>query len=283
MGDIPPLPSGYEWGTSPEGGFGAQKTPSRESRADPPSAGGTGGSSPTSSGEAPFFPVPGEYVGTGPPTPVTPPGTAYGGTGVTGLPTKGFVSGGSNTNPGYGSTAFVPPEYSGPGFDRQGLGSSLASFGAGAVPGAASWQTQLFNPGFNPGEQAFMQSTGDQINRQFLRPGMNRLDAQFSGTPFHSSYLSGANDLMENAGRNLGNVGLQAWMGRQGLAGQAANRIMGSPLDAAGQSQSAMGDLSNLTGSLFSQYFNLPLAAAAGSPIQTPTIVSGGSGSGKKG
>ena len=205
-----------------------------------------------------------------------------GGTGATGLPTEGFVSGGWNTNPGYGSTSFVPPEYSGPGFDRQGLGSSLASFGAGAVPGAASWQAQLFNPGFNPGEQAFMQSTGDQINRQFLQPGMNRLDAQFSGTPFHSSYLSGANDLMENAGRNLGNTGLQAWMGRQGLAGQAASRIMGSPLDAAGQAQSAMTDLTGLTGNLFSQYFNMPLAAAAGSPIQTPTIVSGGSGGGKK-
>lgn len=206
-----------------------------------------------------------------------------GGTGTTGLPKTGYLQNRSYAGTEPGNVSFVPPETAGPFWDRIGLGTATASYGAGAMPGAASWQAQLFNPGFNPGEQAFMQSTGEQINRNVVQPGMNKLASQFSGTPFHSSYLNTSRELMENAGKDLGNVGLQAWQNRQGLAGNAAQRIMGSPLDAASQAQQGTSDLWNMTNSMFQSYFGAPLAIQGGSPIMQPTIVSGGgSGGGKK-
>lgn len=182
-----------------------------------------------------------------------------------------------NANPREGTSSFIQQDIANPYFDRQNLATTTASFGAQSIPGAAMFQNQLFNPGFSPMEDAFMQNEAARQQRA-LNPAMARMQAQFGGTPFHSGMLNSFRELGEGMGLNLGNQALQLGVNRQGLAANAAGRIMGSPLDAAAQAQGATSDVANLTTNLFNSMYALPLAAANQSPIIAPSVISSGGG-----
>lgn len=169
---------------------------------------------------------------------------------------------------------------------NQNMASTIASFGAQAIPGAAAFQQGLFQPGFNATENAFLNSEGERQTR-LLNSQMAQLGNKFGGTPFHSGYLNSARELGAEAASNLGQTAQSLAINRQGLAAQAAQRILGSPMQATEQAQnvvpSMLGMISNIN--------NAPLQAGLGylngSPIMAPTIIPGaqtvsGGGGGKK-
>lgn len=166
----------------------------------------------------------------------------------------------------------------------QNLSSSVASFGGQAIPGAAAWQQQLFAPGFNPTEQAYMQNVSQQ-QQQVLNQQMAQLGSQFSDTPMHSSYLNQANQLGQVAGQNVLNSGLQLAQNRQGLAGQAAGRILGSPLAATQQGTTDTTTMMNMINGLQQGPFSSAMSYLSNSPILSPTVTPGvtSGGGGKKG
>lgn len=167
----------------------------------------------------------------------------------------------------------------------QNMGSSIASFGAQSVPGAAAFQQGLFNPGFNAAENAFMENQADLVTRT-LNKQMAQLGSKYGGTPFHSGYLNTARELGSEASQNLLNTAGQVQLNRQGLAAQAAQGLVGNPLG-------AMQTAANVTPAmmqLIQQQQMAPLSAGLsylnGSPIMAPSIIAGaqtvGNSGGKK-
>lgn len=293
-------PSNIGFSTPTVPGGTPSATPTSGSSATGSSAGGTASSavSPTLFGGDQ---VPGSGVNNGANLPLgSAGGTMYPGGNMSGAPPTGG-SGALNTTPSYSgasstegqtgnpsaSTFFGgnPSEYA-PFQANQNLASNIASFGSQSLPGAAAFEQNLFDPGFNPAEQAYM---GNQASIQstLLNQQMGQLGAQFSGTPFSSGYLNSADQLGIQAAQNLDNSGLQLEQARQGEAATAAGGLVGNPLAASTQ---AMNDTSGMF-SLIQGLQNAPLSLGESylnaSPVIAPTVVPGaqttsGTGSAKK-
>lgn len=157
---------------------------------------------------------------------------------------------------------------------HQNMASQIASFGAQAVPGAAAFQQGLFTPGFNAAENAFMNSEGERQSR-LLNQQMAGLGNKFSGTPFHSGYLNMSREMGAEAASNLGQAAQNLAVNRQGLAAQAAQRILGSPTQATEQAQNVPSSLLQLITQLQQAPLQAGVSYLSNTPIMAPTIIPG--------
>lgn len=168
---------------------------------------------------------------------------------------------------------------------NQNMASQIASFGAQSIPGAAAFQQGLFEPGFNAAENAFLNSESDRQTRM-LNQQMAQLGNRFSGTPFHSGYLNASRELGAQAASNLGQSAQQLAVNRQSLAAQAAQRILGSPMQATEQAQSVVPNMLGMISSLQQSPLQGGLSYLNQSPIMGPTVIPGaqtmGGGGGRK-
>jgi hypothetical protein len=156
-----------------------------------------------------------------------------------------------------------------------------------AVPGAAQWQTDLFNPGFNQGELMFMNLFNQQRLEDLNRASAANM-ARYGQTPFHSGAYQSENDLANQSYRSLLQAGSTLQQARQERALQALNNVFSRPLEMAGVAPQVATSLLGLiqqnrgTGALgfpMSFYGQLPYIPPS---ILTGSTVVGSSGGGKK-
>lgn len=157
---------------------------------------------------------------------------------------------------------------------NQNMASAIASFGAQSLPGAAAFQQGLFEPGFNAAENAYLNSESDRQTRM-LNQQMAQLGNKFGGTPFHSGYLNSARELGAQAASNLGQTAQSLALNRQGLAANAAQRILGSPMQATEQAQNVVPTLLGMISNLQQSPLQGALSYLNQSPIMGPTIIPG--------
>jgi len=182
--------------------------------------------------------------------------------------------------PGPGN--YLSGTQTGPFFDRTNLGGTLASFGSQAIPGAAAFQSELFNPGFSPMETAFLDTEAARQSRM-LNPMLAAVEHQYGGTPFHSGLLSSIREMGEGMALNLGNQATQLGMNRQNQATGQLGRIMGgSPMDNLAQAQAGVTDQASFTQGLLNSVLQPVQAISSGSTfIPSSIIASSGSRGGK--
>lgn len=157
---------------------------------------------------------------------------------------------------------------------NQNMASTIASYGAQSIPGAAQFQQGLFEPGFNAAENAFLNSEAERQTR-LLNGQMAQLGNKFSGTPFHSGYLNTSRELGAEAASNLGQAAQTLALNRQGLAAQAAGRILGNPMQATEQAQNVVPSMLGMISNLQGAPIQAGLSYLNGSPIMSPTIIPG--------
>ena len=165
----------------------------------------------------------------------------------------------------------------------QNVATNQAAYGSQAMPAAAQFQQQLFNPGVNSMEQSFMDYSQNS-QQKLLNDELAKLGNQFSGSPMNSGYLGMARDLGAQAAQNLGGTASQLALQRQGLANQTLGNVLGNPTTAAVAGQTSAGNLLNTISGLQNDAAQLGTGYLGSSPIFAPSVVSPtqSAGGGKK-
>lgn len=177
--------------------------------------------------------------------------------------------------------SFLPGILRDPYVSGMNAAAQVGSWAGAALPGASSFQSSLYSPGLNQMEQAFMQSGANQGLRG-LADSFNRIDAQYEGTPFHSSRGTQMDDAAlqfsdQMTGRAAG-LGLQ----RQQLAASNLPVAFGTPLQAATSQQEMASGLYNLAQQGMTGELQFPLSMYSGYPMVSPAVVQSSGGRGGK-
>lgn len=177
--------------------------------------------------------------------------------------------------------AFLPQNYTAPYYNAAGVAGNIGTMMGAIAPGAASYMQGLFSPTLNNFENAFL-GAGLGNAMVGLEQGMNRQEAQFEGTPYHSGLAQAQGDVMNQTSRDLISMGGQMGMQRQQLANQMAQY----PFDMAMQSSMVGPTMSERMYNLANNAFQTPLQFGtsiwSGIPVPSPAIQQNSSGGGGK-
>lgn len=182
--------------------------------------------------------------------------------------------------------SFLSPNLTAPSYNAAAVAGNagtamgqLAGQSANMVPQANSFMSGLFSNNLNPMEQSFMgASLGNSLVG--MQQGMNRQEAQFEGTPFHSALPQAQGAVMEQMFRDMFQQGSQMGLQREGLATQVANSPFNNAMTGyAGASQQAQvgpqmaQGMFNMANAHYNSPQSLPLALWSGVPISAPTVL----------
>lgn len=179
---------------------------------------------------------------------------------------------------------FLPSVLRDPFMQGMNAATQASNWAAQAIPGAAQFHQQLYNPGMNGFEQSALNSSA-QMARMALGDTQAQLMGMFENAPGNSglapALLQAANQTAAQLGQQISQMGLQ----RQQLATQSMPFSFGFPIQASQASQQAAQGLFGAAQQGMYGDLQFPLAMLGSTPFVNPTVISqpapSGGGKGK--
>jgi hypothetical protein len=155
-----------------------------------------------------------------------------------------------------------------------------------ALPGAAAYSADLYNPGFNAAEMNYLNLLNQQRMEDLGRASAANL-ARYGQTPFHSGALLSENDLARQSFRDLLTSASTLQLARQERAAQQLQNVFNLPYQMAQGAASGLQNLINLLEYATEGAGATSLSARDAFNQQLPYVApayvaSGSSGGGKK-
>jgi len=181
---------------------------------------------------------------------------------------------------------FLDPSLTAPFYNAAAVagnaGTQMGQLGqqsAALAPQANNFLSGLFSNNLNPMEQSFMAaSLGNALVG--MQQGMNRQEAQFEGTPFHSALPQAQGQVMEQMFRDMFQQGSQMGLQREQLATQASGQPFNQAMTGLGGAMTAAQigpqmsqGLFNMANAHYNAPYSLPMNLWSGVPISSPTVL----------
>lgn len=172
----------------------------------------------------------------------------------------------------------------------QNLGQTANAVGSAsglAVPGAAQFQAEMYNPGLNQTQQSFLNNAMNLQGTQEQNLLNGTLAHQFAGVPGMSgSELAIGSQMALQSGQQALNTALPLYQQNQQLAAQNLPNVLTNPITAAQDAAQAANSEVSMSQNLYNSPFQLADSILGGSPfVPSSTIVPPaqvGTGGGKK-
>lgn len=149
---------------------------------------------------------------------------------------------------------------------------TMANWAGMAVPGAAAFHADLYNPGMSAMEQAYAGSSAALGSRELAKTH-NRIAGMFENSASHGSlapaFLDATNQFNAQMNQMIGQMGTQ----RQQTAAQMTPFTMGFPIQAGQAGQAGAQGLYDMAQNAMYGDLNFPLAMFGSNPFMAPTVV----------
>lgn len=169
--------------------------------------------------------------------------------------------------------SFLPSLFGDPYKQGQQAATTASNFSAQAIPAAAQFQQNLYNPGLNPAEQSMLQASSQLSNIQ-LGDTQNRLAGMFENSASSSGLAPAMLQAANQSAAQLGQQGAQMELGRQQQATQTLPFTMGFPIQAAQAGQQSAEGLYGMGQQAMYGDSSYPLSVLGSSPFSSPSIIS---------
>lgn len=167
---------------------------------------------------------------------------------------------------------FLPSLFSDPYKQGMEAATTASNFSAQAIPAAAQFQQQLYNPNLNSAEQQALGASAQLAHIQ-LGDTQSKLAGMFENSASSSglapAMFQAANQTAAQLGQQAANMQLQ----RQQLATQTLPFTMGFPIQAAQASQQSAEGLYGMAQQGMYGDSQFPLAVLGSTPFVSPTTV----------
>lgn len=171
-------------------------------------------------------------------------------------------------------SSFLSPNLTAPYYNLAGVAGNLGTAAGSAVPGAANYLQQVFNPNLNQFEQASL-AAGNANASKLLEQAMVRAEGQSENSPYHDAIgqVQGevANQYARDALQTAGNMGIA----RQQLAAGLASTPFDLTLQNAQVGSQVAERMFNMANTAYQQPYQEPNQIYSQVPLASQTLIPG--------